>query len=655
MKTRLSIDIETFSESDLTKVGAAAYAEHPSTEVIVISYTYGEAEPCSWVPGDSKPEWMHTPDDYTFCAWNAAFEFNVLSRKIAHLVTLPPLHEWHDTMLVAASYSLPHALGQCAFALGMKEQKDADGHNLMMKMCKPNSKGERVTSPEQVKRLTEYCEQDVRAERAIANKLPPLVTGFEREVYEVTAIINQRGVLIDVDAAEAVKTLYEPERLRIVDELVAITGLENPNSTQQMMGWVTEQGYDLPNCQAATFREILEEDEDLSDELRNAFELKTTLSKAATKKYDAMTRRVNSDNRVRDSFTYHGAHTGRYASRGINVQNLHRPTFGDDVDPSYVMDMVVNYPGAVKGMYDITELACNLERSVIISPEGSTLLVSDYSAIEARVLAWLANQLDILEVFEGDGKLYEYTASKIYRINKEDVDKEQRFIGKVASLALGFQGAEGAFARMAKAYGLKDVDPKLARKVKTEWRDANTNIVAFWRRLQDTAIDAVANPGRICRIRNRIAMVFAHGRLQVRLPSGRILNYWSPEIREKTVKIRDYETGEVTDSFDTEAVTYLGLNSVTRKWGRMDTYGGKLCENVTQAVARDLLVHAMVNLEKAGYPIVLHVHDEIIAEVEDDSGLTLAGMEAIMCELPEWAVGLPIDAEGFETTRYKKG
>ena len=654
-KKRLSIDIETYSECNLLTAGAARYAEDETTDIYCISYAIDDGVVYTWMPNRTEqpiPHWAINTNEYLFCAWNAAFERNVMghywARKLPMLPALPPLERWDDSMLRAAAVSLPQALGQCAEALGLDEQKDKAGKALMLRLCKLDSHGMRpVPTDEEIARLCAYCEQDVRTERAIGLSLPE-IKGFERQVYETTMAINTRGVLVDVEKAQHILDLYQPYQTNMHELLNKITKLDNANSTVQFKKWLHLNGLEVENCQSTTLDELLATD--LPDKIRHAIQIKLQLSKSVVNKYNGMTRRASLDHRVRDSFIYHGAHTGRYASRGINIQNLHRPIDSVNDNLAEVHDDVeqLDVEGIEKKWGPLADVVTSLERSMLIAPPGKTLGIVDYSSIEAVTLSWLCDARDNLQVFENDADIYEHTAAKIYRKPVESVTKQQRFTGKVATLALGYQGGVGAFMHMAKIYGV-EVSEEFAEAIKREWRQANPQITALWSNLEEAAIYAVENPGTAYAVtgtQKRIMFLVRNGRLQCKLPSGRIINYWAPKVVTRKVTMRN------GDTFDAQNIRYTGLQSQTRRWTHLHTYGGKLAENVTQAIARDLFCYGLVNLEKAGFETVLQVHDEAVCELDNEDDL--ANQIEVMLRLPKWAQGLPLSADGFTSTRYKK-
>lgn len=631
----VSIDFETYSEGDIRKLGAWGYSKHPTTEVICMAYAYGEEAPTLWLPGMELPEFAKAPSSFKINAWSSFFEYCIWH----HVLNWPEVSvpQWSDTAAHAAALAMPRALGACGAALGLPQdqQKDKRGKYLIQRLCKPN-RGKRIQDQELLKELYGYCRQDVVAEREIAKLLRPL-NSTERKVWELDQLINIRGVHIDTQSVEDALVLIDQVTEQLNQEVAQITSgqLINVSQRQRVMDYIAELGHPLEKFDKAYLENVLK-DEALPDAARRLIEIRQQLGKTSTAKYAALKRMTAEDNRVRGNLLYHGASTGRWASTGINVQNLPRPSF-DDTDTCIEL-FEHRDAELIQAIYDDPmEALSSCLRGMICAPEGKRLIVADYSAIEARVLAWLAGQADVLKVFRGHGKIYEHTASQIYRVPFESVTKDQRFIGKVATLALGYQGGAKAFQGMAEAYGVA-IDDDLAETVKADWRNANNKIVRFWWDCEAAAIKAVKQRGNTFKVRS-VAFRVVGSYLFCKLPSGRVLAYYQPQIS--------------IGNFDKEQVTFMGTNSVTRKWERQQTYGGKLVENITQAVARDLMAEAMLRVEDKGYQVVLSVHDELIAEAENDFG-SVEEFEASMCQLPPWADGLPVTAEGFECRRYRK-
>lgn len=367
------------------------------------------------------------------------------------------------------------------------------------------------------------------------------------------------------------------------------------------------------------------------NDVSRALELKQSLSRTSIKKYQAFLDKTSDDGRLRGSMLYHGATTGRWASTGNNLQNISRPAI-KHVDSCIELLKLRDYEALELVFDDATEALVSCTRAMIKAPAGKVLYVADYASIEARVLAWLAGQNDTLEVFRGHGKIYEHAASQIYRVPVEQVDKEQRFVGKTAVLSLGYQGGPNAFIRMGQAYGV-DIDAALAQRVVSQWRGSNKAIVKFWYDIETAAIDATLNPLSTLKVRG---VKFRSDRqfLFCQLPSGRLISYPYPKVVD-------------------DQLHFMGADRLTRKWSEQTTYGGDLVQSITQATARDLLAAAMLRLEAAGYAVVMSVHDEIVTEAPEDFG-SVAEFCQLMCQLPEWAKGLPVSAEGYKAARYRK-
>lgn len=634
----VSIDFETYSECDIKTAGGYNYAAHPSTEVLCMAWAIDDEEPQLWLPGDSVPsrllDTLKSPDTQVW-AWNVAFERAVWQHKmIPHGWPWIGTWQWNDTAALAATLALPRALGQCAQVLALDDQKDTRGRYLIQRLCKPY-RGERRTDQHLLDELYEYCKQDVMTERAIKDYVKQYkpMSDREREVWLLDQEINWRGLGIDVaNVDNAINLIYRTaETLNAKAQEISGGVLPDVGSRARVMAWAKSRGYSLTGYDKNAVLEALA-DPALPDDVRQVLEIRQTLGKASTSKYQAMQNLASErDYRARGVFAYHGAQTGRWAGRGFQPQNLPRPAF-KDTDNCIRLFKHLD-PDLIEALYGDPMVALSsCLRGMIVPAEGNRFLVSDFSAIEARVLAWLADEQGPLDVFRTGGDIYCHAATGIYGREITPKDKDERQIGKVAVLALGYQGGVGAFQTMAKAYRVT-VEDELADQIKVKWRKAHPKIVRFWFDLEEAAINAVKYRGHAF---TAGPITFkCHGDfLFAKLPSGRRLAYYKPTIDNK--------------------LEFWGTDSkLGGRWGHLSTYGGKLCENVTQAVARDLLAEAMLRLEAKGYWVVASIHDEIICEVKKGDG-SLAEMEATMCELPDWASGLPMDAEGFECERYRK-
>lgn len=635
---QISIDFETYSECDIKTAGGYNYAAHPSTEVLCMAWAIDDEEPQLWLPGDPIPQRLYEALDgpAEIWAWNAAFERAVWHHQMhkhGWYCDIDPT-QWNDTAALAATLALPRALGQCAQVLGVSEQKDTRGRYLIQRLCQPY-RGERRRDQHLLDELYDYCKQDVLTERAVKQHLLPYnpMNRTEREVWLLDQEINWRGLGIDTyNVNHAINLIFQTaEKLNERAQEISGGVLPDVGSRARVMAWAKSRGYSLTGYDKNAVLEALA-DPVLPDDVRQVLEIRQTLGKASTSKYTAMQNLASaSDDRARGVFSYHGAQTGRWAGRGFQPQNLPRPAFKDTDNCIRLFEH--NDVELLEALYGDPMVALSsCLRGMIVPAEGNRFLVSDFSAIEARVLAWLADEQGPLDVFRSGGDIYCHAATGIYQREITPKDKDERQIGKVAVLALGYQGGVGAFQTMAKAYRVV-VDDEAADQIKVKWRKAHPKIVRFWYDLEEAAISAVRYRGHAFAA-GPITFKCHGDFLFAKLPSGRRLAYYKPTIGQK--------------------LEFWGTDSkLGGRWGHLSTYGGKLCENVTQAVARDLLAEAMLRLEAKGYWVVASIHDEIICEVKKGDG-SLAEMEATMCELPDWASGLPMDAEGFECERYRK-
>lgn len=637
-----------------------------------MGYAYGDEEPQLWAPGDPYPRFVTHPQDYELHAWNSFFEW-VVWHFCWPDVEKPPLSHWHDTAALASAMALPRALGYCGNALGMASDvaKDKGGKVLIKKLSMPHEMND---DPELLKQMYTYCLQDVVAERAISRVLFKL-NPTERKVFILDQKINIRGIKADLLMVDKCIEIYEQTHEDINQKLISITGIENPASPSQFLNWLLDKGLILENCQKGTLREVLKTTDTYGT--HEAISLRMKLAKTAPKKFQSIRTRVSGESRLHGNIMYHGASTGRWASTGVNLQNIARPT--EDADWC-IKTLLENDIKAFeeKNICPMDALSSAV-RGTIIPSNGKKFVVGDYASVESRALAWLAGQEDKIEVFRGHGKMYEHAASKIFKVAIEDVSAHQRFMGKISELACGFQGGAGAFRSMAEMYGV-DIPKRQAEKIKKEWRTANGQIVSMWGDAETMALEAVVNPGETqCKDGSKVKFVFKNNFLWCKLPSGRSLAYHRPYIKQEQVTMIKFpateegpgynlmynryeytpeqyrriakEAGLEIKTFVAPTLYFWGVDSKTRKWCKQNTYGGKLVENITQAVARDLMVESMLLLEAAGYKIVLTIHDEIISEVVDG---TVEEFTQIMEEVPEWASGLPVKVEAYEAHRYKK-
>lgn len=655
MKT-LNIDIETYSDEDLFKVGVYKYADSPNFEILIFAYSV-DGGPVQYIDMkktafDDFPDeiWEAIVDEnVTKIAYNAQFERVCLSKWAYKDWFLDP-SQWRCTMVHANELGLPAALGQCAGYLNIDEQKDTRGKQLInyfSKPCKPTkANGMRTRNlpehaPDKWQTFIEYCIQDVVTEMAIAQKLSRFpVEDSEWELYTLDQKINDRGAEIDHELALSAITLMQDLTETNMAKLKELTRLENPNSLKQMKDWLSEKGAHFETLgkdavekaiAAGTLPRMVEE----------ALKLRLNLSNSSTKKYIMMDNARCRDGRIHGILQFYGANrTGRWAGRLLQVQNLPR-NYLDEI--GFARELVKSKDTeAIEWVYgSVPDTLKQLIRTGLVAKENHRYIVSDFSAIEARVIAWYAGEDWVLDVFRTHGKIYEATAAQMFHLGEvEDIDwkshegKSMRQRGKVATLALGYQGGPGALKAMgALENGIEEHE---LQDIVNRWRDANTNIKNLWYDVQKAAISCIQNGG-IKKGPRGLKFFKKMGFLFVQLPSGRKLAYAKAHLEEGTFG---------------PAIFYDGQGDKVA-FTKQQTYGGKLVENIVQATARDVLGEAMIRLDKAGYPIVFHIHDEAVAEVPDGSH-SIEEMNEIMAIPPEWAKDLPLNAEGFETKYYMK-
>ena len=662
----LIIDFETRSAADLRACGAAAYAQHPSTEVICLAVLdRGKPAADIWfspkfrspdtgvlgpIPDERLRELIEGAD--TIEAHNAQFEYFIWKYVMGRYGFAPlPKDKMRCSAAKAALYGLPRDLAGACSAAGVDQQKDMAGHRLMLKLCKPRRprKAELLLDPRGLKtywhedtgdivRLGRYCLQDVLAERALSSALPKDLPEVEQRLWRLDLEINDRGFRIDVPAVRSILDVVTRHTESLTDEFRRMTGLASPRQRDATLQHLRALGVDIEGLTASDVAAALEGDN--CPTARRILEIRQSLSKASTAKYTAMLGAVGEGDRIRGCFMYHGAGTGRWSGRIVQPQNFPRGAF-PDVDACISLFQ--------KGDVDSIELlygdpmaaASTCIRGVLVPAPGRDFVCADFSSIEGRVLAWLAGEQAALDVYRSGRDPYKVAASAIYHVPYEAVTKPQRQIGKVAELALGYQGSVGAFNAMAAGYGVT-LDENEVKTIVEKWRGSRPRTVNHWKEIERACFEAVRNPGTIYSC-GKVKFVVRGMFLCLRLPSWRCLYYANPRMEPK-----EMPWGGMKD-----VVAVDGTNSVTRKWTTQYLYGGLLTENATQAVARDLLANGMFNVEKAGYPVVLHVHDEVVSEVPEGFG-SVEEYEKLLCTLPDWADGLPVGAEGWRGKRYRK-
>ncbi len=652
----LSIDIETYSSIDIKSSGAYKYAQSEDFEILLFAYSedFGEVKIIDLAQGEKIPEIIiKALKDKNIIkhAYNAPFEWWCLNQ--AGYDT--PLDQWHDTMFHGLYCGYTAGLGATATALGLPQdkQKDKNGAALIRYFsipCKPTkSNGNRTRNlpkhePEKWNLFKEYCKQDVVTEMAIYNKLSLFpVPQFEQDLWVSDISINAFGVNIDEDLVAGALSIDETSTYNLTVEAQNLTGLENPNSSAQLGTWLKEKGVELNNLQKATVSELL--NTDLPSDVKRVLEIRQELSKTSVKKYEAMVNAKGTDGRVRGLLQFYGANrTGRWAGRLVQVQNLPR-NYIETLD--YAREIVKEHDEELlKLVYgNVPDTLSQLIRTAFIPSKGNKFVVADFSAIEARVIAWLANEKWRLEVFATHGKIYEASASQMFHVPIEKISKGNpeyalRQKGKIAELALGYGGNTGALLAMgALNMGLSEEElPDVVQR----WRKANKQIVGLWYALEN-AMFALLETGKSQAVngivfRREACTALGLDFMTVELPSKRKLYYVKPGITE--------------NRFGSPSISYYGINQTTKKWEKQETYGGKITENIVQAISRDCLAVTIKRVEALGLNIVMHIHDEIV--IDAPQTLSVDYICDVMGQPIEWAPGLILKAAGFESNYYMK-
>lgn len=730
----LYLDFETFSEADLKKVGSYAYAEHPSTEVLICTYAFDDEPVQVWdctdgsdMPGDLRRALRRLvkPNSRIKMVWHNGGLFDRLIMKHCWGFDIP-VSNTIDTMIWAFRHALPGSLDALCEVLGVSADnaKDKRGKALIQRFSKPTPKNYKIrrytaeTHPDEWALFIKYAVSDITAMREVFHKLPRWGNSeFEDRVLELDQLINDRGFKVDVALAEAAIEAVEKHKAQLQEEAQrkyggSLTGKDFLPILRELA-----PAHRIHNAQKSTLNDLLA-DEDLPDDARAIIEMRLGAASTASTKYNPLLLGRSSDDRRRGCLQYGGAkRTLRWAGKGFQPQNLARGYYHDDELDKGISALL---KGRAHRRFDVAKLTASTVRSCIIPEAGRKFVVADYSNVEGRGLAWLAGEETALDTFRAGLDIYCVTAGKMFGMDPDDIKKnfkEIRQIGKACELGLGYEGGVGAFVTFAKNLGLdliemaktmdgtfpdhiwaatargyewariqeakrpphpgeKDdrpsfiLDKKVWRTcdaIKRMWRESHPETVAFWRDLKDGILAAVRNPGRefwagahLRKNGERAIRIWrtvefdSSGRkvpgwwLCMELPSGRILSY--PGIGVSVTKETD-EDGRVNTNV---RIKYQGENQLTRQWTTLYTHGGKACENIVQALCRDLLAYAMVNVEGGGYPIVLSVHDELVCETPDTPEYTVAELEKLMCALPEWAEGFPLVAEGSEMYRYAK-
>ena len=634
-----SIDFETRSKANLPDVGLDIYANDPTTEVLCISFGTAPENVQVFKPdrGFGLLRLLnHVRNGGKIQAWNAMFEYAIWNCVCVPRYGWPTLklEQCIDTMAVAAANNIPQSLDDAGAFMDAKYQKDPIGKRLIQKLCKPNSKGGFNDDPELMAQLFDYCAQDVRTEMALGAVLRPL-EDVEQAVWTLTQRINTRGVPVDPRELQNAVLAVQKAQDTIDRECLELTGCK-PSERAKLLAWLNEQGAGLDDLTAETVSKMLQCS--IHTRVKKALELRQDGSQTSVAKYAKMLE-VQRDGRIRNTLVYHGASTGRWASRGgLNLQNIARPTLSDEEIERCIPRV---FDQATGSMGELSSLV----RSGIKAPVGKTFVDVDFSSIENRVGVWLANQNDKVEMFRKGLDEYKMFASQsLYRVPYEEVTKDQRQVAKSAVLGAMFgQGAKG-LVRYAEGMGVKLNEPQ-AKSAVDNYRTSYAKVKELWGMCESAAIQAVENPGSPFAAGGKIILKCAKGALWMRLPSGRLICWQRPELELLTTPWGSEKLG----------VTVHSQNTYTRQWTRNAIIGSSIFQSAVQGTARDFLAVAMLNLDKAGYEVINSVHDEVLLLVEEQNGESaMADVIKIMTTPPSWAPDFPLAAEGWHGKRYRK-
>lgn len=665
MKVRL--DFETRSRVNLKTHKIYNYADDYSTEVMCCAVKVDFGKIRIWCPMLTKEEMVGSGLPYlsteefieicakgdTFHAHSAQFERLIYHAILVIQFGFPPIptSKFRCTAALAASLALPRALGAVADVISAPVQKDAEGHRLMMKLCRPNAKGEFVAHKSDIVRLCLYCITDVLAEEAVEEMLPAMRPDDQRS-WELDQIINDRGIRVDVTGATKLLAMVETRKAELKAEVLELTGGISPSQIKASIEWLESEGVEVENMRKATITAALKGKP--NEKAKRFMEIRQSLAKASVGKIKTLLRMVSKDGRIRGCHLYWGATTGRAAGIGFQPHNLPRDSYNAEMVEKVLAGDFEGCPffAASRCIRGLLLVGCGI----------------DFSAIEGRITAWLAEEEDTLKAYYEGKSTYKVAAAAIFGCHYDQVTPEQRQIGKVAELALGFQGWIGAFYKMAESYpdvkaeidtwGLPQADDPIEwdeltraeRKdertavIVKKWRAAHPATREAWKNLNEAAILTVktGKPHRYGRITFGIKGIF----LYMRLPSGRCLSYPYPEIEMVETKYGQLKKSVTFMTVDQKA------KGAPNKWVRQSTYGGKIFENAVQGIDHDMLLHAINNFELLGQEVVLHVHDQQVCD--PSPGVQLRDLEKVMCDVPSWAAGLPVAAEGWFDKRYRK-
>ncbi len=652
------IDFETRSRCDIGDTGAWRYAEDPSTEVLCMAFAVNDLPVEIWYPGEDMPKDLKYYIEYGFKveAHNAFFERAIWRNIMVPKFGWPdiPDVQWACSAAKAATHALPRSLGGVGAALHLAVVKNEDGKRVMMKLARPRKATKKDSSEwhndsQSFRELYDYCQADVAAERAIDKKLRDL-TPTERDIWLLDQRINERGIRVDMPAIKAALSIIGEYTGRKRTEFMRLTGIDSPTKLDQFKEWLKARGVPLTSLNKNDVSELLEKNKNLPQQVKDALRVRQELGKSSTAKYAAVAESVCRDGKLRDLLMYHGASTGRWTGKLVQPQNFPKNTFKGNFEQYFEI--------LKRGELDTFEM-CYADpmatlsatiRGIFIPSENHVFFGGDYSAIEARVLFWLASESKGLNMFRLGQDIYKDLATSIYNKPFESITKEERDLGKRGVLGCGYGMGAEKFKATCWDFARVEITEELSERVVHAYRTKYRPVVVMWQ-LQEMAAKQAMETKKTVRC-GKVLWGVHDGFLFCRLPSGRCLAYPEPKI--ELVKT---SWGEMKPS-----ITFMGVNPKTKQWERGSTYGGKIVENITQAVARDLMAEAMLRCEAAGFKVVLTVHDELLTEANTNGkeipkltmDITLKTFEALMAKLPAWADGIPVKAEGWYGGRYTK-
>jgi DNA polymerase bacteriophage-type len=652
-------DFETYSELDVRHVGAYRYAEHPSTEVLIMCYAFDGGKVKTWLPGMKPPLelFCRVEENEEFSAHNVEFEYcmwNIVLHRMLKNVPRLRAEQLNCTAGRAAMCGLPRSLGKAGAAAGLEIQKDKRGVQLINFFCKPRKVTKKNDDtrnlpefyPEAFQEFIDYCITDVESERELDAYLPAF-SPFDFSMYRLCMRVNSRGIPVDIAGIKKAGVIVRELERRAHKRVTELTKDIRPTQRDKLMGWLAKQGVEIENLQANTVKALLSNaDIELSDDVRTLLELRMEASKVSTKKLISMLRVACADSRVRGTLLFYGAHTGRLSGKLIQPHNFIR---GLPDKKAQIALMQMMFPLLEKGDADLIEILfdnpltsiAQCMRGFIKAGKGKIFRIVDYAQIEARILVWLAGQDDVLEAFRRGEDVYRQLAAFLWNISEPEVTSDQRRIAKNLVLGCGFGlGWEKFIEYCEKREGLV-IEEAMSRRAVRAYRARNPKVVDYWDDVERCAIAAVRDPGKNVNLRNVNFYCEPDKRfLRIILPSGRSLFYPSPRV-------------VLTERFGVPKPQLTFMTEIKGMWLRTTTYGGRLVENIVQGVAADIMMAGGIKAEAANYPLVLTVHDEWLSECNEDFG-SLKELERLCCSIAPWITNCPVTAEGFETVRYRK-